>query len=29
MTYTVVVELDELPAGLRWGMTVEVDITQD
>jgi multidrug resistance efflux pump len=29
VTYTVVVELDELPAGLRWGMTVEVDITQD
>ncbi|MFC2026214.1 efflux RND transporter periplasmic adaptor subunit [Chloroflexota bacterium] len=29
VTYTAVVELDELPAGLRWGMTVEVDITQD
>ncbi len=26
VVYTVLVELDEQPAGLRWGMTVEVNI---
>jgi multidrug efflux pump subunit AcrA (membrane-fusion protein) len=29
VTYTVVVELEGLPSDLRWGMTVEVDITPD
>ncbi len=27
VVYTVVVELDERPSGLRWGMSVEVEIT--
>jgi len=29
VVYTVLVELDEQPDGLRWGMTVEVDIASD
>jgi len=29
VVYTVVVELDEQPPGLRWGMSVEVEITTD
>jgi hypothetical protein len=29
VTYTVVIELDDQPVDLRWGMTVEVDITSD
>jgi len=29
VVYTVLVELNEQPEGLRWGMTVEVDITSD
>lgn len=29
VVYTVLIELDEQPESLRWGMTVEVDITSD
>jgi multidrug resistance efflux pump len=29
VVYAVVVELDEQPPGLRWGMSVEVEITTD
>ena len=29
VTYTVVIELDDQPVDLRWGMTVEVDFTSD
>ena len=29
VVYPVVIELDEQPKGLRWGMTVEVEVTAD
>lgn len=29
VVYAVLVELDEQPPGLRWGMSVEVEITTD
>jgi len=29
VVYAVVVELDEQPPGLRWGMSVEVEIATD
>jgi len=29
VVYTVVVELDEQPPGLRWGMSVEVDVVTE